>query len=123
MIKYGSNNINNFKLKRLVQTSIDVIVEVKNVNNAIKIDKIYEMNTDFEAPELLKLIYQLEEDQSYQAINEPNYRKEKHMLNEYNLFDSKPEEQHENKLKKLSNQIKKSKKIKEKLAKLKKNKN
>lgn len=123
MIKYGSNNINSFKLKRLVQTSIDVVVEVKNVNNAIKIDKIYEMNTDFEAPELLKLIYQLEEDQSYQTINEPKYRKEKHMLNEYNLFDSKPEEQHENKLKKLSNQIKKSKKIKEKLANLKKNKN
>ena len=123
MIKYGSNNINNFKLKRLVQTSIDVVVEVKNVNNAIKIDKIFEMNTDFEAPELLKLIYQLEEDQSYQAVNEPKYRKEKHMLNEYNLFDSQPEEQHENKLKKLSSQIKKSKKIKEKLAKLKKNKN
>ena len=81
------------------------------------------MNTDIEAPELLKLIYQLEEDQSYQAVNEPKYRKEKHMLNEYNLFDSQPEEQHENKLKKLSSQIKKSKKIKEKLAKLKKNKN
>lgn len=123
MIKYSSNNINNFKLKRLIQTSIDIIIEVKNINNAIKIDKIYELNTDFENPDLLNLIYQLKDDNTYEMYNEPKYRKEKHMLNEYNLYDAKPEEETENKLKKLSSQIKKSKKIKEKLAKLKKNKN
>lgn len=123
MIKYSSNNINSFKLQRLIQTSIDIIIEVKNINNAIKIDKIYELNTDFDSSELLKLIYQLKDDNTYEMINEPKYRKEKHMLNEYNLFDAKPEEETENKLKKLSTQIKKSKKIKEKLAKLKQNKN
>lgn len=123
MIKYSSNNINSFKLQRLIQTSIDIIIEVKNINNAIKIDKIYELNTDFDSSELLKLIYQLKDDNSYEMINEPKYRKEKHMLNEYNLFDANPEEETENKLKKLSTKIKKSKKIKEKLAKLKKNKN
>ena len=123
MIKYSSNNINNFKLKRLIQTSIDVVIEVKNINNAIKINKIYELNTDFDSPELLNMIYSLNSDNSYEMINEPKYRKEKYKLNEYNLFDAKPESEIPNKLKKLSTQIKKSKKIKEKLAKLKKNKN
>ena len=123
MIKYSSNNINSFKLKRLVQTSIDIIIEVKNINNAIKIDKIYELNTDFDSPELLRLIYQLKEDNRYEMINEPKYRREKHRLKEYNFFESRPEDKKENKLKKLSTQIKKSKKIKEKLAKLKQNRN